>query len=152
MIYDTYRKPQNCYLYTPYSSNHSKSTLLGIVSTECVRMVRSSQVEHKYLKQILFFLTKLLNRGFHLEAIDSIFSKFLFSAKAKYVGAENNHKIVGTNPSEISSIVPFKLMFCIGIGRTLKRYENLISKFKIQPMQCSLTSKNLFRRHYERYR
>ena len=148
--YHTYRKPQNCYLYTPYNSNHSTATLLGIVSTECVRLLRSSQTAAAYEAQRTFFKTKLLGRGFPLDAITDIFSEYPFDSKQKFVHGKSND-------SARPHIVPFKLIYCMGaqslrIGQTLKKYGSIIKDHNVRPLQCYMTSKNLFRRSYGKYR
>ena len=150
--FHTYRKPQNCYLYTPYDSNHSTATLLGIVSTECVRLLRSSQTAAAYEDQLRFFKSKLLGRGFPIDSITGIFSQYPFEAKFKFV-----HGSVSDSVKQHTNIVPFKLIYSMGapglrIGQTLRKHDSIIKDHNVRPLQCYLTSKNLFRRSYGKYR
>ena len=55
LAFSTHRKPLASYAYTPFDSNHSSATLLGIVATEAVRLLRTNNSQHTFDKQRCFF-------------------------------------------------------------------------------------------------
>ena len=52
--FSPHRKKLATYGYTPYDSCHSRSTLHGIVATECVRLLRTNSHETSFTTQIVF--------------------------------------------------------------------------------------------------
>ena len=72
LVYSTHRKELATYNYTPYDSNHSVHTLLGIVATEAIRILRTNSHEDTFRFQRDIFVGKLKLRGFDLVQVRRI--------------------------------------------------------------------------------
>ena len=69
VLHGFFRKPNNAYSYTPYTSNHSKSCLHGIVSTECVRLQRVCGSTEEFKKECTFFAKKLREKPYPVQTV-----------------------------------------------------------------------------------
>ena len=147
LLHETHRKPSNTYGYTPWSSNHSRRTLCGIIHTEIIRIRRTSQTADGFNWQVKFFCHKLYRRGFPVDIVQGIVQKYRFDQTNTL-----------QKPREERTIVPFRMNYCvdadsIGVSGVLKQHEHLLKAYlgRVRPLLCYTTYKNLFRERYGRF-
>ena len=71
--YTTHRKELATYNYTPFDSNTSAVTLLGIIATEALRLLRTNSTERAFNYQVDFFVGKLQLNLFKVHATWCVF-------------------------------------------------------------------------------
>ena len=152
LVVSTYRKPRCSYNYTPADSNHAPKTLLGIVATEAVRLLRTNTSENTYRFQRLFFLGRLRDRGFDVMQCARILDKYQWKDK---------DDILSRHVVDVCSkkVLPFRLTFSplapkLNVGRTLREHWHFLDESvrrELRPVVCWTTSPNLFRERYGRF-
>ena len=75
VYFKTYRKPQSIFDYIPPNSSHPRACFDGMVQGEVNRLLTTNTFPNDFNKQLHFFRTKLVRRGYSLAKIRSIFSK-----------------------------------------------------------------------------
>ena len=152
LVYSTFRKPLATYNYTPADSCHPGATLLGIVATESVRLLRTNSTCEKFNFQRNFFASKLKLRGYNLKDVRKIFHKYPWHRRKEIIKPKRAVAVKG--------IVALKLPFShfavdIRASNIFRSYEHLIpSKVRssLRPLLVWETSPNLFRLRYSRFR
>ena len=151
LSYSTHRKPMATYNYTPYDSNHSQSTLLGIVATEAIRLLRTNCSRASFEFQRDFFMGKLKLRGFNLDEVRRLLAKYPWQKREELI-----------RPSSLcirKSIVPLKVPFSpnihkLQVGQIFRSYEHMIPleiRAQLRPLVAFETAPNLFRIRYLRF-
>ena len=151
LSYSTHRKPMATYNYTPYDSNHSQSTLLGIVATEAIRLLRTNCSRASFEFQRDFFMGKLKLRGFNLDEVRRLLAKYPWQKREELI-----------RPSSLcirKSIVPLKVPFSpnihkLQVGQIFRSYEHMIPvkiRAQLRPLIALKTAPNLFRIRYLRF-
>jgi hypothetical protein len=74
--YNIFQKPLNNYLYLPYSSNHSTSTIKGWIVGELVRYSRNCSSVLGLKEVAENFFHRLQARGYPVKFLNSIYSSF----------------------------------------------------------------------------
>ena len=77
LMWSTFRKPLNRYLYVPAQSCHHESTLKSIVSSEVSRMLVTNKHISGTKFQLEFFAKKLSKRGYDLSVIKRLIDNAL---------------------------------------------------------------------------
>ena len=157
LSYKTYRKPQCSYSYTPFNSNHSRSTLIGIVHTELHRIYRTCSTEQAFVHQCQFFIGKLKLRGYPVEITKNIFEKFRF--QHRYNFSKNVTRAQTPRPKQDQClIVPFKVQFspgahALGFNAIVRNHSSCLGSVgsSLRFVSCYLSAKNLFRERYNRF-
>ena len=151
LTYSTHRKALASYSYTPFDSNHASSTLLGIVATETVRLLRTNCCKTSFEAQCCFFSGKLKLRGFDITVVRRIMARYPWSGKDAIL------KRKAKGRSEV--LVPLKLPYSPGVPRLsankiFRSYEHLLPQSLqevLKPMVSLQTAPNLFRLRYSRF-
>ena len=152
LAFSTHRKPLASYAYTPFDSNHSSATLLGIVATEAVRLLRTNNSQHTFDKQRCFFIGKLKLRGFDIKQVRRILAKYPWSAREKLL-------MPTACRSSKKTIVPLKLPYSPSIPKldasaVFRSHEHLLPdniRAQLRPLVAMQTAPNLFRLRYSRF-
>ena len=139
------------YSYTPYDSCHAYSTLLGIVATETVRLLRTNLLQADFDAQIAFFIGKLKLRGYDVKMIRTVIKRYQWIEKEAIL---NRHAC-----KRAKMIVPLKLPFSpklpqLFAARIFQAHEALLPpeiQASLRPMLALQTAPNLFRQRYSRF-
>jgi len=143
------RKPNNAYSYTPYTSNHSKSCLHGIVSTECVRLQRVCGSTEEFKKECTFFAKKLREKAYRVQTVREIIDEYCWNNRQKKI--KNNNKHI---------VVPFKMQFCVGaeslgissiLNESATKWLSEDARQYFKFVTAYTTARNLFRLRYARF-
>ena len=146
--FNVYRKPMNTYQYTPFDSEHARSTLISILHAELVRLPRASSTEASYAQQQVFFKLKLSQRGYPCDQIDAVLRKYPYIIR---------HKYESPGPKNVRiPVVAFKIPYRHGIdaanlGKILRKHQSHLLD-KMLPVVCFTANKNLFRERIIRFR
>jgi hypothetical protein len=149
--YSTHRKELAAYAYTPFDSCHAHSTLLGIVATETVRLLRTNLLQRNFNAQIWFFISKLKMRGYDVTLVRNIIKR--------YAWADKHEILKRSSCRNVKQVVPLKLPYSpklslLHINRTFRTYEALLPpdiQASLRPMVALQTAPNLFRLRYSRF-
>ena len=149
----TYRKPTCSYNYVPFSSCHSMTVKMGIVATECVRMLVTNCDAASFETQIHFFMGKLKLRGYDLRAVRRIVDRYGFERREQFLGN-------GARIRDKRKIVPFKTpssegLASLGIESIVRNIASELcsdTRAKLRIIVCFTASKNLFRIRYGRFK
>ena len=150
IYYCTFRKPLNAYAYLPFDSNHPLSSKLGIVATECMRLLITNKEKASYDSQRAFFADRLQDRGYPWLEIMKQFVKYPWHAKATLL--ERRHTIK-------KHVVAFKLVWSpglekLGFSSVVKSRLSLsddVIKNKLRAVMCFTSAPNIFRLQYGRF-
>ena len=69
--FETYRKPNCLYMYTPWNSCHHVSVKTGVVATEVIRLLRTNSRENSFRKHISILQSKFKHRGYPVQVVMS---------------------------------------------------------------------------------
>jgi len=150
IVYETYRKPQCLYMYTPWDSCHSFSVKAGIVATEVIRLLRTNLYESSFKKHIQILISKFRNRGYPMEVVKKQIDSRTWGTKANFVRAAK-----GVNTSNVSKLLPFKLPYFNGVGflgiipAWYRHTHLLVKQYKF--VLCNTSNRNMFRLRFSRW-
>ena len=150
LSYSTHRKPLATYGYTPADSCHSKQTLMGIVSTEAIRLLRTNSSMSSFTYHCAFFASKLKLRGYDLLEVRRILAKYPWHRRSELIVPVKKIK---------QQVVALKLPFSpnaiqIKAASIFRSYEHLLPgriRATFRPLVAWETSPNLFRIRYSRF-
>ena len=147
----TYRKPACTYQYTPFNSEHSYATRVGIIATELVRLLRTNSREEDFRKQVTFFTAKLKQRGYCPTIMQNIASKYPWSKKTEILENKRckSHHVLVPFKIVYSNLAPLLDISAILHEKTRMLSSGLRDKFKM--VTCFKSSPNLFRLRYKRF-
>lgn len=148
--YSTFRKPMNKYAYLPYSSNHALGTKLGIVSTECVRLLITNETDVQYARQQEFFLARLVDRGYPEYQVRKVFERYDWNERESILRKRIKPKV---------QVVPFKLQYApglasLGFARIVAKHKQLLPECvetRFRFVMCYTSANNIFMKRYSRF-
>ena len=143
LVWSTFRKPLNRYLYVPAQSCHPESTLKSIVSSEVSRMLVTNKHITGTRFQLEFFAQKLGKRGYDLSVIKRLIDNALHERPAPL-----RTKIVRNIffKCQHASSLNLKRMRC-----SLNKYRSLLDlalQSDTNIVVCRSQQPNLFQRNY----
>ena len=151
LSYSTHRKALAAYAYTPFDSCHAYSTLLGIVATEAVRLLRTNLYQVDYEAQLCFFMGKLKLRGYDIVMVRKVIKKYPWSRKQDLVSSRSGRSAKIFVPLKIPYSPKLPLLHA---NRIFKAHEAILSlemQAILKPMVALQTAPNLFRLRYSRF-
>ena len=150
--FETHRKPMNTYMYLPSNSCHNSRVFKAIVHTELHRLLITNMHEHNYYKHVMFFMQKLMHRGYSRSDFEAIVLKYPWHLKSE--------RCSRSKKEQNQSLVCLKVKYFDGIEQL--RFSSILNKHlkvleeswpgQLKPILCQLSSPNLFRIRYQRFR
>ena len=142
LSFETFAKPLNLYMYTPFASCHPRSTFLAIAIGEFKRAGRTCSDATSLHKQCELLRRKFCARGYPSDFVDLCFQR----AFAEQLPME-----------PVDSSVCFSTRFFEGAESL--RLANAVGKHLhlldlggvVRPIACFRSNKNLFRLRYARF-
>ena len=122
--FEVHQKLQNAYLYPHYDSNLPLSIKKGFIKGELIRYIRicSSKENFDWMKSI--FTTRLIQRGYPLNLINSIMSKIPFFLKKTWNIIKNEDKPI---PLHLSTLFDKRLFKNNPLKPILMKHWSLLS-------------------------
>ena len=158
LSFSTFFKPLNCYLFTPWLSNHNTSCLEGIVTTQLIRLLRTNKTQASFESAWAFLRHKFMNRGYPVSVLDRLYaavraigsltrSKPDFVVPLKLPYFPNVH-MLGFSTIMRNSVgsLGFQPVSGSGINNNLYTYKGKTFSF----VSCFTSLPNLFRKRFER--
>ena len=75
--FETYRKPNNAYLYLTPNSAHSRHNKIGWIVGELIRLHRTNSTEESFVKHVQVFVQALSKRGYGKKLIEKAYETWL---------------------------------------------------------------------------
>jgi hypothetical protein len=79
--FELYQKPQNKYLYLPFTSFHTLATKKGWIKGELIRICRNNSSNSTFIKNTYLFAERLKKRGYPEHFFIPIFRNFSYSSR-----------------------------------------------------------------------
>ena len=159
VVWSTFFKPENLYLFTPWQSCHKKSVLVGILITERLRIQRTCKYSGDAQEAWAHLRTQFISRGYPGCKLNAVEETYVF-------GADSLCKPGSRLPV---TLVPFKLQYFHGaasfkVGSIVCKHLHMLG-FSVDPvssvcmyhdyifrfLNCWLSKPNLFRSRYARF-
>ena len=91
LAWETHRKPMNAYLYLPRCSTHHPSTFEGLIHGETTRLIHTNSSEASLRRNLSFFRSRLLSRGYSKLEVGRHMRSALRLAEARKLGVKSTH-------------------------------------------------------------
>ena len=150
--FETYRKPMNTYMYLPSNSCHNSNVFKAIVHTELHRLMVTNMFAQDCYRHVEFFMQKLMHRGYSRSDFEAIADKYPWHSKSERCNRSKNE--------QNQSLICLKVKYFDGIEQL--RFSSILNKHlkvleetwpgEFKPILCQLSSPNLFRIRYKRFR
>ena len=144
VVYETYRKPQNKYLYLPRASTHHPSTFRGLVHGEVDRLINTNKTGITLEKHISFFVSKLVCRGYGKSEVQAVVREALRLAQLRrFKSKRSNNKV-----RSIYVKLPFSSSVnANAIRRSMRKHKHVVANLAKIGVSFG-TQPNLFRLFY----
>ena len=146
LIYKTYQKEINKYLYIPPHSNHSLSSLRNIIRNEIRRYRLCCQEDNDYLEIKNLFFHRLLRRGYKPRLLLPLFKEKVERKELlnKVLKKDSNHQLVNRKLVATLSIPNIRI---IGLRSLFVLPESISSTIKYQRIYGKNDKVTLGRKH-----
>ena len=141
----THRKPTAALDYVPVGSAHAENTFSGVIAGELCRLLISNSTEASFDKQVAFFRSKVLRRGYCMINFQQILSRFPWHRRQKLLkpreqsSGKMGKKRIHITTKHVSGLAKPDLN---KIARCLNRH---LSKHDVELRFPYTVGKNLFR-------
>ena len=122
---------------------------MGIVRTEAIRLLRTSDASKDFEGQKAFFLKKPALKGYPVVESANVLNSYTFEMQQSFLKPREK--------SATKQVVPFKVKYCkdveaLKIGQVLAKHAKLIEGDHLRPVLCFCSAENLFLKRYDRFR
>lgn len=107
IVFSTYQKPHNKYLYIPFQSHHRSHVFSAFVRGELIRYVITNTLLADFLKMADLFKTRLVARGYPITFLQPIFDAIHHSDRRYYLRQQQQRQqrqqraTTGTSPAMV---------------------------------------------------
>jgi len=92
IMFSTYQKPHNKYLYIPFQSHHRSHVFRAFVRGELIRYAVTNTLSADFLKVAAVFKQRLLARGYPNSFLQPIFDTITHADRQYYLQQQQHHR------------------------------------------------------------